>query len=231
MQETILLPLGTVFKPKDLQPGWGQFRLMITGYFPISKDTGECCYDYVVAPWPLGYVNVKGRGQVSFLQYSDASIEEVEYLGCISQAWRETVEKYVETANEMKLVPPVFESESPWALRLDTETETFSRKGGEMGTLLPLGSVVSVAAEGGRTMMLCRHKLRISATNEVKDYAAVFWPQGDNPADEGVYLVNNEEISAVHFRGYENAFSQKLARQLFKSSKRSLFSRIAGKVG
>ena len=52
-----LLPLGTVIDGKASSPGWEQLRFMVTGYFPVVKDTGVY-FDYTVTPWPLGYVNI-----------------------------------------------------------------------------------------------------------------------------------------------------------------------------
>ncbi len=62
MPKLRLLPIGTVFKPKGLEPGWERMRLMITGYFPIESDHSSC-EDYLVTPWPLGYVNYENGTQ------------------------------------------------------------------------------------------------------------------------------------------------------------------------
>lgn len=95
--------------------------------------------------------------------------------------------------------------------------------------LLPLGTIVSVSSENDSTMMIYRQVIRNMRTKEIKDYAVVFWPQGDNPADQRICAINDDDITAVHFRGYENALSQELAEHLEKKRRGSLFSRIIGK--
>ena len=228
MRKTVLLPLGTVFKPKRLQPGWEKMRFMITGYFPIAKDTGEC-FDYTVTPWPLGYLNVKNRGQVAFCQCNDESIEEVEFFGCISEESEEYNRYLLEEAKKRRFTAPILHSDVSYASGLTFADSFCSELDSSDDPFLPLGSIVSVSSEENRRMMVYRQALVIPSTGEAKDYAVLFWPQGDDPAVSGACLINRSVISSVHFRGYENALSQELARRLEKKRKGSLFSRILGR--
>ncbi len=220
-----LLPLGTIIKGKT-RPGWEQFRLMVTGYYPREKD-GPRCNDYTVTPWPLGYLNFKDGSRELFLSCNESAIVEIEFLGAVDDASkRETDRLYGEALGLDGLTCPLAQGAEPMAHAYGELPCTIGDAPFAPDEILPLGSVVSTERNGKQKAMIFQH----SGTyrNEHYDYGICAWPEGADPGSEDITLIKRSEITAVHFRGYENAVSQQLAKQLERKRRGSLFTRIFG---
>ncbi len=225
-----MLPLGTVIKPKKPMPGWEKLRFIVTGYFSVSKD-GGADRDYTVTPWPLGAIRIEGSDDECFLGCNEDAIGEIESLGVVSE---EGCSWMSETLDEMIGREDV---SSPLAQGKESMTLSYGDLPCTMGSrplgsdeLLPLGSVVSQRSLPGQKAMVIQHMGRNTRTGKTHDYCVCAWPQGADPGDERFYTLSNDQITAVHFRGYENALSQELERRLKRKRRGSLFSRIIGKV-
>lgn len=71
-----------------------------------------------------------------------------------------------------------------------------------MKEYLPIGSVV-ILEEGEKTLMVYGRKQIHEETNDVYDYVACLFPEG-NLGDEHTYLFNHEQIREVVFTGLIN---------------------------
>lgn len=225
-----MLPLGTVVKPKEPKPGWEKLRFIVTGYFSISTD-GKTDYDYTVTPWPLGAVRIEDSEDLCFVGFSEEAIGEVESLGAVSEescAWMgETLDEMIARGDACS---PLARGKGSIALSYGDLPCTMGSRPLGSDELLPLGSVVSQRSLPGQKAMVIQHLGQNSRTGKTHDYCVCAWPQGADPGDERFYTLSNDQITAVHFRGYENALSQELERRLKKKRRGSLFSRIFGKV-
>ncbi len=226
-----MLPLGTVIKPKESNPGWEKLRYIVTGYFAIFGD-GKTDYDYTVTPWPLGAIRIEGGGEEWFYSCSEDAIGEVEFLGAVSE---ENCSWISETLDEMigrsDVCSPLAEGKESMALSYgDLPCTMFSKKP-DPNELLPLGTVVSVTTspDPNQKAMIIQHLGRNTRTGKGYDCCICSWPQGADPGDEYVYTLRNDQITAVHFRGYENDLSRELSRRLQrKRSRRGILSLFKG---
>ncbi len=92
--------------------------------------------------------------------------------------------------------------------------------------LLPLGTVISTARNESQKGMIYQNQ---TMHNGVRyDYGGCSWPEGADPGRGEVQLIKHDQITAVHFRGYENALSRELAKSLEKKRRGSLFTRLFG---
>ncbi len=208
-----MLPLGTIIKGKN-KPGWERLRLMVTGYYPMEKD-GPRCNDYTVTPWPLGYLNFKDGSRERFLSCNESAIVEIEFLGAVDDASkRETGKLYGEALEFDCLTCPLASGGKSIASTYGDLPCTIGDVPFAPDEILPLGSVVSTRRNGSQKVMIFQH----SGTyrNEYYDYGICAWPEGADPGSDNVALIKHDEITAVHFRGYENAVSQQLTKQLEK---------------
>ena len=225
-----MLPLGTVFAPNNLNPGWEDMKLIITGYFSYASGSGTD-YDYVVTPWPLGAINLRNGKQLRFCGCNEDIVDKVEFLGAISEESCEWLSNEVQRAIEKSdMLSPIAQGKESIAVSLGPFSDTIQENGYLDGSLLPLGSVISSSSYPGRKVMIIQHSGQDESTGMRHDYCVCPWPEGANPGDKYLYTLNHGEITAVHFRGYENAVSQQLKKQLEKKRRGSLFSRIIGKV-
>ena len=226
MPKLRLLPLGTVIKGKDPAPGWEKLRFMVVGYFPIARETREC-FDYVMAPWPLGYVNYEDGTRKRFYSCNEDAIGAIEFLGAVDEELKKMTDWFYQDAIDRT------DSNSPIASGVASMVESLGDLKASTGNfppnsdLLPLGSVVSTVSDGDRKMMIYQHSGIVDG--EYFDYGICNWPEGVDPGSGKIGLIKQEEITAVHFHGYENALSQELAKRLEKKRRGSLFSRIIGK--
>ncbi len=225
-----MLPLGTVIKPKDPMPGWENIMFIVTGYFAISKD-GKTDYDYTITPWPLGSIRIKGGGEEIFWSCSEDAIGRIESLGAVSEescSWiSKTLDEMIGRADASS---PLAQGRESMAVSYGDLPCTMSIRELRPDEMLPLGSVVSECLHPEQKAMIIQHSGRNTSTGKRHDYCVCSWPQGADPGDEYMYTLSNDQITAVHFRGYENALSQELERRLKKKRRGSLFSRIIGKV-
>lgn len=225
-----MLPLGTVIKPKKPKPGWEKLRFFVTGYFSGSQD-GKLVKDYIMTPWPLGAIRIEGGGEEIFLSCSEDAIGEVESLGAVSEEGCLWMGKTLdEMIGRSDVLSPLAQGKDSMALSYGDLPCTLTKGEPRPGGLLPLGSIVSECLDPGQKVMIIQHSGRDTGTGERHDYCICPWPQGADPGDEHLYTLNHDEITAVHFRGYENALSQEVAKRLEKKRRGSLFSRIIGKV-
>ena len=225
-----MLPLGTVIKPKWPKPGWEDMRYIITGYFPYVAES-DTDYDYTITPWPLGAIKLNDGGQEFFYSCNEDAIGEIESMGAISEeivVWCNHMIEEALTRDDMD--SPLASGESSMAIELGELTSSLSEEGVAFEGILPLGSVVSELQHPNRKTMIFQHAGMDKATGKDYDYCVCAWPQGVNPGDEKFYVIKHSDITAVHFRGYENALSQELAKRLEKKRKGSLFSRIIGRA-
>lgn len=222
-----LLPLGTVVKPKDVNPAMPSLRYMITGYFPCAQDGSED-FDYNVTPWPLGYLNMNRGDQLMDLVCNEEAIGSIEFVGLVND---ELIEKtnafYDEAVGRADLHSPLAMGRKPMIDSLHFSGSKEEDAPYCQEDRLPLGTVVSIKGNGGRRVMIWQHAKKVD--DGVYDYGICAWPDGVDPGRETIYLIKKEDITAVHFRGYENALSQELAKRLEKKRRGSLFSRIIGK--
>lgn len=225
-----MLPLGTVFKPKESNPGWEKLRYIVTGYFSISKD-GKTDYDYTITPWPLGAIRIEGGGEEIFWSCCEDVIGEIESLGAVSEENCSWISKTLdEMIGRSDACSPLAEGKESMSLFYGDLPCTISTRELQPGEMLPLGSVVSECLHPEQKAMIIQHSGRNTSTGKKHDYCVCPWPQGADPGDEHLYTLRNDQITAVHFRGYENALSQELAKRLEKKRRGSLFSRIFGKA-
>lgn len=225
-----MLPLGTVIKPKAAKPGWEKLRFIVTGYFSCSLD-GETDYDYTMTPWPLGALRIDGGDEQRFCGCNEEAIGEIEFLGGVSEEGCAGIAaKISEVIERDDIRSPIASGEGSVALSYGDLPCTLAEGDPRPDELLPLGSIVSERLDPGQKVMIIQHSGRNVRTGERHDYSICPWPQGANAGDENLYTLNHDEITAVHFRGYENALSQELAKRLEKKRRGSLFSRLFGKV-
>ena len=223
-----LLPLGTVIDGKSSSPGWEQLRFMVTGYFPVVKDTGVH-FDYTVTPWPLGFVNIDDGTQKMFYSCNEEAIGSVDFLGAVDECAKDNVDwVYGEARSREDVKTPLAQGAEPMMHAYGDLPCTVGDMPFSEDDALPLGTVVSTKANGSRKAMIYQHSG--SANGERYDYGICAWPEGADPGDKNIVLIKHDEITAVHFRGYENALSQELAKRLKKKRRGSLLSRIIGKV-
>ena len=71
-----------------------------------------------------------------------------------------------------------------------------------MKEYLPIGSVV-LLIDGEKTIMIYGRKQIFAETNEVYDYVACLYPEG-NLSEEYTYLFNHDQVWEVVFKGYVN---------------------------
>ena len=71
-----------------------------------------------------------------------------------------------------------------------------------MKTYLPLGSIV-ILKEGEKAIMIYGRKQMHKATEEVFDYVACLYPEG-NLSEEYTYSFNHEQIDQVIHTGYSD---------------------------
>lgn len=222
-----LLPVGTVIKCKDPSPGWENLRFMVTSYFPVEKN-GDRSNDYTITPWPLGYVNLEGGGREIFFSCDEDGIEEVEFLGAVDDAVKEKTDSFYAKALKLSnLTCSLVQGAEPMMHSYGDLPVTIGNIPFDKDKLLPLGTVISTAKNGSQKGMIYQH----GGTYRGKhyDYGVCAWPEGADPGSDIVQLINHDEITAVHFRGYENALSQEVAKRLEKKRRGSLFTRLFGK--
>ena len=223
-----LLPLGTVIDGKSSSPGWEQLRFMVTGYFPVVKDTGVH-FDYTVTPWPLGFVNIDDGTQKMFYSCNEEAIGSVDFLGAVDECAKENVDwVYGEARSREDVNTPLAQGAEPMMHSYGDLPCTVGDMPFSGDDILPLGTVISTARNGAQKGMIYQHGGTYHG--EHYDYGVCAWPEGADPGLKEVQLIKHDEITAVHFRGYENALSQELERRLRKKRRGSLLSRIIGKV-
>ena len=223
-----LLPLGTVIDGKSSSPGWEQLRFMVTGYYPVTKTDGECL-DYTVTPWPLGYVNIDDGTQKMFYSCNEDAIGSVDFLGAVDGYAKEKTDSfYGEALGRKDLTSPLARGAEPMMHAYGDLPCTVGSIPFTKDEVLPLGTVISTERNGNRKGMIYQHSGTYQG--EHYDYGVCDWPEGADPGSKTVILIKHSEITAVHFRGYENALSQELTKRLAKKRRGSLFSRIIGKV-
>lgn len=71
-----------------------------------------------------------------------------------------------------------------------------------MEKYLPIGSIVTLKG-GEKKIMIYRRKQRQTGTNNIWDYIACLYPEG-NINEEYMYLFNHEQIDRIHFLGYQD---------------------------
>lgn len=222
-----LLPLGTVVKPKDVNPEVPEMRYMIVGYFPMAADK-SVCFDYSVVPWPLGYVNLRGGIRKINFSCNEDAIGSVDYLGGVNEELAEKLEVFYEEAiGRDDLSSPLARGSKPMATEFSFGLSNFCSCEPTEGDILPLGTIVSVEGDS-KKVMIYQHLQEIKGSRH--DYGICAWPDGADPGLNGMYVADSSQITAVHFRGYENALSQERLKELKGRSRGSLFSRIIGKV-
>ena len=221
-----LLPLGTVIDGKASSPGWEQLRFMVTGYFPVVKDTGVH-FDYTVTPWPLGYVNIDDGTQKMFYGCNEEAIGSIDFLGAVDECAKENVDwVYAEARRREDVKTPLAQGAEPMMHSYGDLPCTIGDMPFSGDDVLPLGTVVSTARNGARKGMIYQHGGTYHG--EHYDYGVCAWPEGADPGLKEVQLIKHDEITAVHFRGYENKLSLELAKRLGKKRHGSLFSRLLG---
>lgn len=223
-----LLPLGTVVECKGAKPGWENLRYMITGYYPVERGGGDSCNDYIITPWPLGYLNYEDGTQEMFYGCDEEGIERIEYLGAVDSFSKEKTDSIYEEALSLEGQKcPLAQGAEPMMLSYGDLPSTIGNLPFGKDEVLPLGTVVSTQKNGSQKVMIFQHSGTVKG--ERYDYGICAWPEGADPGNPNITLINHDEITAVHFRGYENALSQELAKRLAKKRRGSLFSRIIGK--
>ena len=228
MPKLHLLPLGSVVRLKGMRPGWEKLRFMVTSYYPVEIG-GPRCNDYTITPWPLGFLNLKDGTQEMFLSCNEDGIEAIEFLGAVDDCSREKTDCYYREALERDDAKcPLAQGAEPIMSSYGDLPVTVTDIPFEDDEILPLGTVVSFSGSGDRKAMIYQHAGTVNG--EHFDYGVCAWPEGEDPARDEVNIVNHDEITAVHFRGYENALSQEVAKCLERKRRGSLFSRIIGKV-
>lgn len=221
-----LLPLGTIVDGEDPAPGWENLRFMITGYYP--RVVGSDRYlDYVVTPWPLGYINIDDGSRKMFYSCNEDAIKTVDFIGAVDESLKEKTDWYYEDSlHREEFNSPLATGAKPMALSYGDLPTTIGNVPFRETEALPLGSVVSVK-DSDKKLMIYQHSG--SCEGKRYDYGVCSWPEGENPGSLYTSVIKHSDITAVHFRGYENALSQELARRLEKKRKGSLFSRILGR--
>ena len=222
-----LLPLGTIIKG-DNKPGWEDLRFMVTGYYPVEKNGGNRCNDYTVTPWPLGYLNFENGTQEMFLSCNEDAILAIEFLGAVDDSSKELTDRYYRDAfNCGGPKCPLAQGVEPMMHSYGNLPVTIGNLSFGKDEILPLGTVISTAKNGSQKGMIYQH----GGTYRGKhyDYGVCAWPEGADPGSDIVQLINHDEITAVHFRGYENALSQEVTKRLEKKRRGSLFTRLFGK--
>lgn len=224
-----MLPLGTIVIPKESKSGWEDLRYMVTGYFP-RLVTDNTDYDYVMTPWPLGVINVKGAGQQRYFCCNEDAIAGVESVGMISPESCDWLAERLSTirTDEKRKSPLACGGES-MSLSLDVQSDCSNAEELLPTDILPLGSVISESQHPGRKAMIYQQLTQDASSGKEYDYCVCAWPQGVDPGDKKLYVINHDEITAVHFRGYENALSQEVTKRLEKKRRGSLFTRLFGK--
>lgn len=202
---------------------------MLTAWYAKSPD-GSKRYDYTVTPWPLGFVNLGKEGKERFFSCNEDSIGLIESLGGVNEELLARMDwAYSEALLRADLDSPLAMGERSIALGYDNPP--IVAEDGipfDPSESLPLGTIVSTIHDKGK-FMIYGHSGK--AGNLKYDYLVTSWPEGANPDRERkmANVILREDITAVHFRGYENALSQELAKRLEKKRCGSLFSRIIGK--
>ena len=221
-----LLPLGTIVKGKNPASGWEMLRWMVTGYYPVAMEDGEC-FDYAMTPWPLGYINIEGGEKKTFYSCNEEAIELVEFFGAVD-SFSETVTNqfYEATLKKDEFTSPLAQGVEPMMHSYGNLPVTIGNLSFGKDEILPLGTVISTAKNGSQKGMIYQH----GGTYRGKhyDYGVCAWPEGADPGSDIVQLINHDEITAVHFRGYENALSQEVTKRLEKKRRGSLFTRLFG---
>ena len=222
-----LLPLGTVIDVKGPTPGWEDIRFMVTSYFPKERGGNEHL-DYAVTPWPLGYVNIDDNTRKLFYSCNEEDITTIDFLGAVDESLKNATDDFYERSLLRE------DMTSPLALGVEPMMHAYGDLPVTVGDLpfgedeiLPLGTVVSTKLNGDQKAMIYQHAHVVKGKRY--DYGICAWPQGENVGRDSTVLINQDQITAVHFRGYENALSQELAKRLEKNRRGSLFSRIIGK--
>lgn len=227
-----LLPLGTVFKPKDLNPKFPDMRFMVSSYFTLDRED-SISLDYGVTPWPLGFVRRKGADPDFYLFGNEESVERIEFLGCVSEEscayLRGMLEDVVE---DDEITSPLATGTESLALSFGDLPATFGDLDFDRGEMLPLGSVISASSASGKLMITGQPIGLESIDDTPADYLCVAWPEGGSPGAGTMPTVWAEDITAVHFLGYRNALAQEIMesrrRRGWGGRKASLFSRIFG---
>ena len=228
MPELNLLPLGSVVRLKGMLPGWEKLRFMITSYYPLEIG-GPRSNDYTITPWPLGFLNFDDGTQEAFLSCNEDGIETVEFLGAVDELSREKTDRYYrEALSSDEVSCPLAKGVEPMMHAYGDLPCTIGDIPFFEDDILPLGTVISTKANGSRKAMIYQHSG--SANGERYGYGICAWPEGADPGDENIVLIKHDEITAVHFRGYENALSQEVAKILEKKRRGSLLSRIFRKL-
>lgn len=227
MPEVCLLPLGTVCRPKKPIKGMEDIRFMITGWFPWVDDENRG-YDYTVTPWPLGYLNMKNGEKRRFLSCDEEALGDIEFLGGVDEALALEIDNYIRRVNSRA------EFNSPLASGKESRVAATGDLPCTMGSSpyagdwdLPLGSIVTTA--WGDKAMVYGLSTKTLDDGKTYDYVLCPWPGGVDRGSGTRSLFLSGDIATVHFRGYENALSQELAKRLAKKRRGSLFSRIIGK--
>lgn len=71
-----------------------------------------------------------------------------------------------------------------------------------MKEYLPIGTVIQLI-DGEKPVMIYGRKQVFAETNEVYDYVACLYPEG-NLSQEFTYLFNHDQVDKVLFKGYVN---------------------------
>lgn len=222
-----LLPLGSIVELKGMKPGWEKLRFMVTGYFPVEIG-GPRSNDYTITPWPLGFLNQKDGTQEMLLSCDEDGIEAVDFIGAVDDLVKRKTDFYYQAALDADHVKcRLAQGAEPMMRSYGDLPVTISDLPFTQDEILPLGTVVSFRGSGGHKAMIYQHSG--SANGKRYDYGVCTWPEGEDPGRDEINIINHDEITAVHFRGYENALSQELERHLEKKRRGSLFSRIFGR--
>lgn len=223
MPELSLLPLGSVVELKGAKPGWEDLRYMITGYFCVEKG-GPRSSDYVITPWPLGYLNYEDGKQEIFYSCDEDGIVNVDFLGAVDESLKsESDFVYREAMKAEDLNCHLAQGAEPLTRAYGDLPATVGNLPFDADEVFPLGTVVSTKRNGDQKVMIYQNQRKYRG--ERYDYGICAWPQGADPGSPDVILIKQEEITAVHFRGYENELSRELA-EIHRRKRRSLFSRL-----
>lgn len=233
-----LLPLGTLFKPKKLNSKYPDMRLMISSYFSLGNGDSNGL-DYFVTPWPMGFYSQQGRAADFFLAGNEDQIEQIEFIGCVSDEAREAAQRNLDDASgDNELTSPLATGTPSIALSMGDLPSTFGNLNFNPEEMLPLGSVVSVSSSSTKLMIVQQTVDMYSSSGKRVDYIGAEWPYGACPSRGSSPAICADDITALHFRGYENAVSQGVMAGFEsegwhgkkRSFFRSCFTRVIGDV-
>ena len=164
-----------------------------------------------------------------FYSCNEEAIGAVDFLGAVDECAKENVDwVYAEARSREDVNTSLAQGAEPMMHAYGDLPCTVGDMPFSKDEILPLGTIVSTARNGARKGMIYQHGGTVFG--EHYDYGVCAWPEGADPGDKYIVLINHSEITAVHFRGYENALSQELERRLKKKRRGSLLSRIIGRA-